>query len=220
MIDKGTFIELDYTGKTNGKVFDTTIEKIGKKEGFKNREYTPIVIKVGEGNVIKGLDEALKKMKEGEKKKIEIPPEKGYGQRNPKLIKIVPISVFKKNDIQPMPGMILNLDNMPARVQSVSGGRVRVDFNHELAGKNLEFDVKINKILKTKKDIVDSLTNRIMPKAKATVKAKTCSIKVSEMDKEYPKQKQALITKILMEVDGIEKVEITEEYKKKTGKNI
>ncbi|MFH1789433.1 MAG: peptidylprolyl isomerase [Candidatus Altiarchaeota archaeon] len=140
------FIKIDYTAQIkDGQVFDTTDEKKAKDAGIfdDKRTYAAAPIIVGEGQVIKGLDEALAKAKVGEKQKIEIPPEKAYGDRNPALLRIVPLKVFKKEKINPMPGMPVELDGQPARVQTVAGGRVRVDFNHDLAGKTLVYDLNV-----------------------------------------------------------------------------
>lgn len=146
-MDKGDFAMVDYTGiiKEIGKIFDTTIEEVAKKEGLFNPKvkYGPTLIIVGYGKIVKGLDEELTKMKVGDKKEIEVLPENGFGKRDPNMIKLVPISEFKKQDVTPYPGMILNMDGLSCRVISVNSGRVRVDFNHPLAGKILVYELEI-----------------------------------------------------------------------------
>jgi FKBP-type peptidyl-prolyl cis-trans isomerase 2 len=216
MIEKGSYIELDYTGKMGEKVFDTTDKKTAEKQGLRtDLEFKPIVIEVGAGNVIPGIDDALAKMKKGEKKTVKIPAKKGYGERKPELVKIVPLNVFKKNDIHPVPGMPITLDQMPARIQSVSGGRVRVDFNHELAGKELEFDLKVNKVFKKKEDIANALTSQLLPKASVKVQKEKCLVTVKDelKQKDYPQRKKLLISR-LENVKGIKKVEFKETYEK------
>lgn len=157
------FIKISYTGKLDdGKVFDTTSEKVAKKEGIfdEKRVYTPLPVIVGEGQVIKGLDEALDAMKVGEEKTIEVPPEKAYGRRNPDLVRIIPLKKFKEQKINPIPGMPIDIDGRVARVQTVAGGRVRVDFNHELAGRTLVFEVKVEEKATTDKDKVVFLVKK------------------------------------------------------------
>ncbi|MCD4740669.1 peptidylprolyl isomerase [archaeon] len=216
MVDKGTFVQIDYTGKTNGKVFDTTLQAVGEKEGFEKKKYSAMLVKTGAGELIKGIDDALLEMKEGDKKVLKIPAEKAYGQRKPELVKLVPMKVFKKNDIKPVPGMILNLDNMSARIQSVSAGRVRVDFNHELAGKDLDFDLTLTKVLKTNEEIIKAITSRSLPEAEIKVKENKCEIEIKTMGKEYPARKAFVINRILDMVEGIKKVEVEETYEKPT----
>ncbi len=157
------FIKINYTGRIkDGQVFDTSLEDVAKKEGIydDHRVYTSLTVVVGEGTVVEGLDEALKAMKVGGKKKVEVPPEKGYGERKSSMVKLVPIKYFKQQKINPIPGMPVEIDNMRGRVQTVSGGRVRVDFNPELAGKTLEFDVEVVEKAESDKDKLAFLVER------------------------------------------------------------
>jgi FKBP-type peptidyl-prolyl cis-trans isomerase 2 len=89
----GDNVSVDYTGSlTNGKVFDTSIEEIAKENNLSTpgREYKPLQLTVGKGQVIKGFDEGIIGMKVGESKTLTIPPEKGY-QKNPQLIQTIPV---------------------------------------------------------------------------------------------------------------------------------
>lgn len=214
MIDKGVFVELDYTGRTGGKVFDTTVKEVGDKEGLGRENYKPMLVQVGGGEVIRGVDEELQKMSEGEKKTIKVSPEKGYGLRNPELVKLVPLKAFKKNDINPVPGMVLNLDNMPARVQSVSGGRVRIDFNHELAGKELEFDLSVAKVIKTDEGAIKALAERLLPEAKVTVKENECIVTITETKKDYLQRKAVFVRTVLDKIEKVKKVKFEETFEK------
>jgi len=147
-MQKRDFVEIDYVAKIveTNKVFDTTMEDKAKeykiyKENFK---YEPIKIVVGAEYVIKGMDETLFKMSVGEEKSIEISPEKGFGRRDPKLIVKVPLREFRKHNMTPRPGIRMEINGRWATVRNVSSGRVNLDFNHFLAGKNLIYDIKIN----------------------------------------------------------------------------
>lgn len=157
------FIKISYTGRIkDGKVFDTTSEEIAKREGIYNEKgtYHPMPVILGEKQIIEGLDDALKEMNTGEEKTVEIPPEKAYGNRDPNLIRLVPLGMFKKQKINPVPGMPVELDGRMARIQTVAGGRVRVDFNLDLAGKTLVFNVKVDDTAKTDEDRVKYLIER------------------------------------------------------------
>ena len=160
---KMDFIKINYTGRVeDGDVFDTTDEGKAKEANIyeKERVYKPLSVAVGEGQVIKGLDEALAKMKVGDKKEVVCIPEMAYGIRNPALVRLVPTKFFKQQKINPIPGMPVEIDNMRGRVQTVSGGRVRVDFNPELAGKTLVFDVEVMDKASNDKEKVDYLIER------------------------------------------------------------
>jgi len=82
-IKKGNYVEVDYTGKLkDGTIFDSSIKEIAKKSKYydKNRDYKPLGFTVGKRKLIPGFENGVKGMELGEKKKIEIPPEKAYGK--------------------------------------------------------------------------------------------------------------------------------------------
>ncbi len=155
------FIKLEYTGtvQETGDVFDTTSEEVAEEKGIKSdkKTYGPVVIIVGGGHMLRGLEEALVDMEEGEEKTIELSPEEAFGERDPKLIQLVPLSEFKKQGIKPHVGMAITSEGNTGIIRSVSGGRVRLDFNHELAGKNLKFQVKVVGIIEDDVEKVKSL---------------------------------------------------------------
>ncbi len=160
-MQEGDFIEIEYVGKIKdtGEIFDLTDEKLAKEKGIYNEKvkYKPIKIIIGEKFVIKGLDELLKKMEVGEEETETIKPEDGFGNRDAKLVKIVSEAELKKQKITPFPGMILDLGNTKAKVQSVNSGRVRLDFNHPLAGRDLEYKIKINRKIEDKEEKVKTI---------------------------------------------------------------
>ena len=80
---KGDIVSVHYIGKyVGGKVFDTSIESEAKKSGLYSpaRDYKPLQVKLGAGQVIAGFEEALLGMSVNEEKEVTIPPEKGYGK--------------------------------------------------------------------------------------------------------------------------------------------
>ncbi len=165
-VGKRNFILVDLIGrvKSTGKVFDTTIQEVAvKADIFNEREvYKPRLVVVGAGWVLPGLDEALETMNVSETKVVEIPPEKGFGKRDPKNIKTFSAREFLKQNVKPRPGMTIRVKGRLATVQKVSGGRVRVDMNHPLAGQVLEYEVTIRNILEKDEDKIKALIeNRI-----------------------------------------------------------
>ncbi len=147
LIKDGEFVKVSFTGsvKLTGEVFDTTEEDVAKKEGIydEKKKYGPVLVIVGKGMVIPGVERKIKEMDVGEEKEFDVPVEEAFGKRDPKKIKIVSYSRFKKDKVEPFPGLYVSIDGKEAKIQSVAGGRVRVDFNHPLAGKKLHYKLKI-----------------------------------------------------------------------------
>ncbi len=147
IMQKGDFIRINYIARLeSGEIFDLTYEDLAKKENVYNPKvaYKPIPIIVGAGFVLKGIDNVLLTMNVGEKKNFDIAPEEGFGQRDSKLIRVVPKRVFKDHNVEPAQGMVVNFEGgLRGRVQSVSAGRIMVDFNNPLAGKTLKYELEV-----------------------------------------------------------------------------
>ncbi len=160
MLKEGDFVKIDFIERVEGKVWDTSLKDVGEKEGIK-KEFKPILVVIGAGYRLKGLEEALKGKNVGDHFKVELQPKDAYGERNPKLVSLVPMKYFKKNKITPYPGLVVNVDGLYGIVKSVSGGRVIVDFNHPLAGKKVEFEIWIREKIDSKEEKVKELLKEI-----------------------------------------------------------
>jgi len=170
---EGDIILLDFVGriKETGEIFDLTVESVAKENGIydPNFAYKPIPVIVGSHMIIKGVEDELMSMNVGERKKIEVKAENGFGNRSEKLIKLIPISEFRKQDIDPYPGMPITMNGLNGRILAISGGRVKVDFNHILAGKDLEYELEIKKLVEKADEKVQAIFNMFV-KTKEDVK--------------------------------------------------
>jgi peptidylprolyl isomerase len=166
-IKKSDFVIVDYTGKVKetGEVFDTTSEEIAKENKlYKEGEiYEPRLVVVGEGWVLKALDEALSTFKLKKKESVEISPEKAFGQRDPEKVKLVPLRRLAARGITPKMGAQIEYDKRLATVRTVGSGRVTLDFNPPLAGKTLVYEVTVKKKIKTDKEKISALVHRRIP---------------------------------------------------------
>lgn len=138
-VKEGSRIKVEYTGTfDDGKVFD-------KSEGRGPLEYT-----VGAKQVIPGFENNIKGMKVGEEKKFKVEFKDAYGLHRPDLVQKIPKSKLPEG-LEVKEGMLLVLKgengiNYGARVIEVLEDGVKVDLNHPLAGKNLNFNVKVVEI--------------------------------------------------------------------------
>jgi FKBP-type peptidyl-prolyl cis-trans isomerase SlyD len=128
-------VTMDYVLTVEGEMWDSSEE-----EG-------PIQFLQGHGNIIKGLEQQISGMAIGESREIRVDPESGYGLFDPDQIVDVPMSEFPE-EIPLEPGVELEMkdkegDTLFARIISVGKTRVKMDFNHPLAGRELHFEVAI-----------------------------------------------------------------------------
>lgn len=205
----GDFLLIEYVGRVSetGEIFDLTDKNIAKKEGIfdKKRKYKPALVILGADMIICGVEEQLRKMKLGESKEFEIPPEMAFGERNPKLIKIIPLTKFIRQNINPVPGMFVEVDNKTGKIQSVTGGRVRVDFNNPLAGKRLRYWVKVIKVIKEPLEKITAILEHYGYKAEISLsKDKKVIIKSKGIDKSKQNRLRTIILKWVKDVKGVE----------------
>ncbi|MFN3804128.1 MAG: peptidylprolyl isomerase [Pyrobaculum sp.] len=138
-LSKGDYILLDYTIviKDDNKVVETTQEEVAKEAGIYRPEeaYRPRLVILGETPLWEAVENMLITLEEGQAFEIEVPPEKAYGVRDPNKIKTVSIREFHRHGFVPRVDDVVEYEGQRARVVSISGGRVVLDFNHPLAGK-------------------------------------------------------------------------------------
>jgi FKBP-type peptidyl-prolyl cis-trans isomerase 2 len=201
-MQENDFVLVNYSAKVK-----ETGQQIDKAEN------APMVIK--SGYLLKGLEEPLKQMNVGEKKTIEIVPENAFGQRDFNMIKLVSIAEFRRHGTKPAPGMFVEADRMRGRVLSVSGGRVRVDFNHPLAGKTIVYDLEIEKKIENNDEKIKSLfqmyTKIDNSKLKIAFNEKTVDIDVPPLVNPIVKKK---ISDDIISILGFDKVRFIEIYEK------
>ncbi|MFH1500663.1 MAG: peptidylprolyl isomerase [archaeon] len=145
MLNEKDFIELEFTGRVKeGEIFDTNIKEEATKLEI-DFESRPLIICLGQNMILPSIDKFLIGKEEGKEYSLELSSEEAFGQRKRELLKTMPLSVFKGQDIRPQSGMIFNFDGMMGKVSTVSGGRVIVDFNNPLAGKEVIYDLKVKR---------------------------------------------------------------------------
>jgi len=166
-LDSGTLAYIDYVAKVKdtGEVLEATRIDDAKALGIFNpvARYTPTLVAVGEGWVLKGLDDALLNAKVGDKVAVEITPDKGFGERDPTKIKLIPEKRFGEKARDLAIGAEVEVENRVGVVRYIGSGRVQVDFNHRLAGKILTYDVEVLKTVSEPIDVTKALLLRRLP---------------------------------------------------------
>jgi peptidylprolyl isomerase len=188
-LQKGDFILINYTAKVKetNEVFDTTVEETAKKEHLQKEGeiYEAKLVVVGEGWVLKALDDSLANMEPNKAETVEISPEKAFGQRDPEKVKQVHIKKLAEKGINPALGMRIEYGGKNAVIRSIGAGRVLLDFNPPLAGKTLVYDLTVSKKLETPEEKIGAIIHRRIPvveegKFKFAINDKTLTIDMPE----------------------------------------
>jgi len=150
-ITDGDSVTIEYAGRlTDGTVFDTSDEALAREAGLveenPEREFEPLTIQIGDDKVIAGLQEALLGMSEGETELVQIPPERAYGEYREDRV-----GEYDREEFEEMLGgreategvEVETEEGLPGEVVDVGPETVTVDFNHELAGETLAFEIEI-----------------------------------------------------------------------------
>jgi peptidylprolyl isomerase len=164
-LEKGSLILVDYTArvKDTNEVFETTREEEAKKNAELHdptRKYEPRLVSVGESWVLKGLDEALANANVGDKLNVEVTPDKGFGERDPSKVRMIPQRKLGDKADEVSTGDVIEVDERTGIVRYVGSGRIQVDFNHRFAGRTLVYDVNVIKKLESDSDKVAALVKR------------------------------------------------------------
>ena len=151
---KGDFIEIEFTGRIkDGDVFDSNKKDVAKEKA------KPLIVCIGQGMVVPGLDKDLEGKELGKEYTLELLPKEAFGERQPALVKTLPIKVFHQQQINPQPGMSIMMDNYLVRINAVSGGRVIADFNNPLAGKTVVYTFTVTRKLENPEEKVKAVMN-------------------------------------------------------------
>lgn len=150
-IETGDEVVIEYVGRDDdGTVFDTSREDAAAESGLAEaqpeREFTPLTVSVGAGEVIAGIEEALPGLDEGDTESVEVPPEKGYGEWSEEHVR-----EYETDELaatlggqRPEVGQYVETEQgAAAEITDVADDISKVDFNPPLAGETLHFELEV-----------------------------------------------------------------------------
>ncbi|MHA1651153.1 MAG: FKBP-type peptidyl-prolyl cis-trans isomerase [Candidatus Helarchaeota archaeon] len=224
LIKPGDFVLVEMTGrvKSSGKIIDVTDEEIARKEGVYDEKevYRPRLVIVGKGWVLKGVDDQLEKLVVGVPKTIEIPPSEAFGEKEAKNIKTYSMREIRKQVKKPRPGTIVTLEGRRGFIRQIAQGRVRVDFNHPLAGETIIYEVKVVKKIIDENEKIMELIKRRIPKIESekfniSKQDKLITIELPKeiyFDQNLPIVKFGIASEIREYIPNIETIKFVETY--------
>lgn len=227
---KGDIVRIDYKAYIADidRLYDTTDEKAAKDAGLYDEKfkYAPMPYIVGSKKLFKPLDEAIEKAEVGKEVKIEIDFKDAAGPRDPKLMETYPIREFYKQEINPQPGLEVKLGNRTGTVMSAGAGRVKVDFNNPLAGKDLAYVFTVKELVSDPKEKAKAVVEMNFGTSDGfefTITDKKVSINLPDIVKfsqEWPIMKYKIVADMreAFSIDTIEFIEVWAKAEKKDDK--
>ena len=142
----GDFVRLEYVARTDDEdahLVDTTDGELAAEEGIDDdeREFGPRTVVLGEGHIFESVEEALVGAEVGDTGTTTVPPEEAFGEYDEEEVRTVSTDKIPEDDRYP--GAQVQIDGEAGFIETVIGGRARVDFNHPLAGDTIEYDWEI-----------------------------------------------------------------------------
>lgn len=222
-LEKGSLVSVNYTAKVKDtdEVIETTIEDDAKKFNIYDptRTYEPRLISVGDGWVLRGLDEALTNANVGESMTVDVPPEKGFGERDPDKVRMIPLRKLGERAEEVKVGDAIEIDDKVGIVRFIGSGRVQIDYNHRLAGKTITYALQVLKRLEQDNEKIVALIKRRIPVDESKLKI---AINEGNLDVELPSEhymqeglqiiKRAIVNDIFKYIANVKKVRFIETY--------
>ena len=148
-LQDGDFVRIAYTIRTaeDGQVIDTTDEEVAEESEIDVDEYEfePRIIALGAGHVFPSVEDALEGAEVGDEGVVDVSAEDAFGAYDPDEVETVKADKIPEDSRYP--GAQVQIDNRQGRLETIIGGRARVDFNHPLAGADLEYEYEILEII-------------------------------------------------------------------------
>jgi FKBP-type peptidyl-prolyl cis-trans isomerase SlyD len=139
------FVRLEYTIRTveDDQVVDTTREDVAEEAGIaeEDHEFGPRTVVVGAGHVFQSVDDDLVGRSVGESNTVHVAASEAFGAFDPDDVRTISAEKIPEDDRYP--GAHVTVDGQQGHVETIIGGRARVDFNHPLAGEDLEYEYEI-----------------------------------------------------------------------------
>jgi len=134
-VQKDVVVSMEYSLQVDGEEIDSS------------KGQDPLQFLVGHGNIISGLEREMMGLKLGDSKDVVIPPADAYGEFDDQAYMSVPRAEFP-TDMPLEEGLELSVrddsgQSRYARVDTIAGDTITLNFNHPLAGDELHFNVKI-----------------------------------------------------------------------------
>ena len=143
-LQEGDFVELAYTAWTveGDQLVDTTDPDVAEEEGVgEDQEFAPRTIVLGEGHVFDAVEADIVGGEVGDTGTVTVPAADAFGEFDDEEVRTISADRIPEDDRYP--GAHVDIDGEHGHINTIIGGRARVDFNHPLAGEDVEYDWEV-----------------------------------------------------------------------------
>ena len=141
---QGDFVKHAYTARTvdGDQLVDTTDPEVAEEEGVgEDQEFSPRTVVLGQGHLFQAVEDDIVGKEAGDEGTVTVPAAEAFGEYDEEEVRTVSADKIPEDDRYP--GAHVDVDGEHGHVETIIGGRARVDFNHPLAGEDVEYDYEI-----------------------------------------------------------------------------
>ena len=157
-LQEDDFVLLDYTARTtdDGTLVDTTDPEVAEEEDVDaDQEFAPRTIVLGHGHIFQSVEDDIVDKEVGGTGTVTVPAEEAFGTYDEDEVRT--ISKDKIPEDERYPGAQVRIDGQEGFVETIIGGRARVDFNHPLAGDDIEYEYEIVDVVEDREEKASGL---------------------------------------------------------------
>jgi FKBP-type peptidyl-prolyl cis-trans isomerase SlyD len=143
-LQRGDFVTVAYTARTveDGTLVDTTDPEVAEEEGVgEDQEFAPRTVVIGEGHIFGAVEDDIVGAEVGDEGTVSVDAEEAFGEFDQDEVRTISVDRIPEDDRYP--GAHVDIDGEHGHVETVIGGRARVDFNHPLAGEDVEYEYEV-----------------------------------------------------------------------------
>ncbi len=162
-LQDGDFVEIDYTARTveSGDLVDTTDPDVAEEEGVEtDQEFAPRTIVLGEGHIFESVEDDIIGSEVGDSGSVTVPATEAFGEYDDEQVRTISKDKIPEDDRYP--GAQVQIDQQQGFVETIIGGRARVDFNHPLAGEDIEYEYEILSEVQDRQEQAEGLLNMFL----------------------------------------------------------
>ena len=157
-LQEDDFVLLDYTARTtdDGTLVDTTDPEVAEEEDVDaDQEFAPRTIVLGHGHIFQSVEDDIMGREVGDTGTVTVPAEEAFGTYDEDEVRT--ISKDKIPEDERYPGAQVRIDGQEGFVETIIGGRARVDFNHPLAGDDIEYEYEVVDVVEDREEKASGL---------------------------------------------------------------
>jgi FKBP-type peptidyl-prolyl cis-trans isomerase SlyD len=158
------FVKLEYTARTveDDRLVDTTSQEVAEEEDIdeEGRDFEPRTIVIGQGHIFDSVEDDIRGSEVGDSGTVTVPAAEAFGEFDDEKVRTISKDKIPEDDRYP--GGQVTIDGEEGFIETIIGGRARVDFNHPLAGDDIEYDYEIVDTIEDREDKAHSLLETLL----------------------------------------------------------